>query len=183
MSLLIAAMRHLPGRKLCVVGGLPGDVLASRGLTRGDDVGSRIDFTGFVEPWRVRDYLARARVGVCPLEPDASIVSERFTSPLKLLEMMAHGVPVVASDLPVTRAIVTHGESALLVRPGDPVALANGIRAVLDDGALAHRLAAAARQRVLAFSWQERARRLIDFLERLGDHRRSSARAAGGMYA
>jgi glycosyltransferase involved in cell wall biosynthesis len=182
LPLLIAAMRHLPGRRLCVVGGLPEEVAASRALARDDEIESRIDFTGFVEPWRVQDYLARARVGVCPLEPDASIISERFTSPLKLLEMMAQGVPVVASDLPVTRAIVTHGESAVLVRPGDPAALADGIRTLLDDRVLAQRLATAARKRVMTFSWSERARQLLGFLEGLADQRRSSARATNGKH-
>jgi glycosyltransferase involved in cell wall biosynthesis len=175
VPLLIAAMRHLPGRKLCIVGGLLNEVLASRNLSRDHEVESRIDFTGFVEPWRVRDYLARARVGVCPLESEASIISERFTSPLKLLEMMAQGIPVVASDLAVIRAIVTHRESALLVRPGDPVALAAGIRTLLEDRALAQRLAAAARIRAMAFSWSERARRLREFFEAVAELRRSSA--------
>ena len=101
-----------------MVGGLPEEVAASRDLTKGEEVGSRIEFAGYVEPWRVQDYLTRARVGVCPLDPDVSIISERFTSPLKLLEMMAHGVPVVASDVPSTRSIVTHGETAWLVSPG-----------------------------------------------------------------
>ena len=117
----------------------------------------------------MQDYLTRARVGVCPLEPDASIISERFTSPLKLLEMMAHGVPVVASDVPVDagdrdpRRVGVAGSAQAIPRPWPA---ASGPCST--TGALAQRLAAAARQRVMAFSWQERARRLLDFLERAG---------------
>jgi glycosyltransferase involved in cell wall biosynthesis len=182
VPLLIAAMRHLPGRRLCVVGGSPEEVAASRDLIRGDEVESRIDFTGFIEPWRVRAYLGRARVGVCPLPVGTSITSDQFTSPLKLLEMMAYRVPVVASDVPPTRSIVIHGETAWLVPAEDPAALAGGIQTLLDDPALADRLAAAARQRVEQFSWQGRARRLLDFLEALTDHRRSNVCAGKAMH-
>jgi glycosyltransferase involved in cell wall biosynthesis len=167
---LLAAMRHLPGRRLCVVGGPAEELAACHALVDDEEVRNRIEFTGFVPPARVPDYFARARVGVCPIAPEVSVISQRFTCPLKLLEMMAHGVPAVASDLAVTRAIVTDRESALLVPPSDPVALADGIRTLLEDPALAGRLAEAARRRVLAFTWQERATRLRDFLvEVVGD--------------
>jgi glycosyltransferase involved in cell wall biosynthesis len=177
VPLLVAAMRHLPGRRLCVLGGSPEEVAASRRLIGSDEVGSRIDFTGYVEPSHVPAYLARARVGVCPLPVNTSITSDRFTSPLKLLEMMAYRVPVVASDVPPTRSVVTHGETAWLVPPEDPGALAGGIQRLLSDRVLAGRLAAAARERVLQFSWQRRARRLLDFLDELVEGRRSSALA------
>lgn len=164
LATLLDAMRHLPGRRLCVVGGPAQELEQCRAMVAGDEVETRIEFTGFVPPARVADYLLRARVGVCPIDPDLSVISERFTCPLKLLEMMAHGVPAVVSDLAVTRAIVTHRESALLVPPRDPVALAAGIRTLLDDRALARRLAEAARRRVLDFTWHQRGRRLRDFL-------------------
>ena len=50
-----------------------------------------------------------------------------------VLEAMALGVPVVASDLPALREVVEPGGNALLVRPADPASLAGAIRAVLDD--------------------------------------------------
>lgn len=162
---LVAAMRQLPARRLCIVGGTPDQVAACRKLTVESGVSDRIDFVGFIEPWRLPDYYDRARIGVCPLPTGTSVTSERFTSPLKLLEMMAHGIPVVASDLPSTRAMVTHGHSALLVPADDPAALAGAIRMLLEDASLARRLATAARQRAAEFSWQERARRLLEFLE------------------
>jgi len=50
-----------------------------------------------------------------------------------VLEAMALGIPVVASDLPALREVVEPGESALLVPPADPAGLAQAIRALLDD--------------------------------------------------
>jgi glycosyltransferase involved in cell wall biosynthesis len=58
-----------------------------------------------------------------------------------LLEAMACGVPVVATDCESgPREVITHGQNGLLVAPEDPAALAEGILAVLTDADLAQRL-------------------------------------------
>ena len=54
------------------------------------------------------------------------------------------GRPIVASDLPAIREVLTDGESALLVPPGDASALAGAIDRLASDRVLAGRLAAAA---------------------------------------
>lgn len=167
LDTLLAAMPHLPGRHLWVLGGAPDRVEEHRLLAARLGVGERVTFTGFIEPARVPEYLSRARVGVCPLPTGMSGVSDEFTSPLKLLELMAYGVPVVASDTAPVRAIAEHGRTALLVAPGDAQALAAGIDTVLSSPELAERLRAAALLRAAEFSWAVRARSLLDFLERL----------------
>ena len=50
-------------------------------------------------------------------------------SPLKIVESMAAGTAVVASDLPVARELVTPGRDGLLVAPGAPRALARAMEA------------------------------------------------------
>lgn len=175
VQVAIEAMRFLPGRVLWVVGGSPAEVADFATLAAAEGVGDRVRFTGYVEPTRVREFLGRARVGICPLPTGISAVSETFTSPLKILEMMAAGVPVVAGDVPSAREILTHGRQALLVPPDDPRALAGSIRSLLDDPALAARLSAAAREHVEGYSWENRARRLLEFLEGLAP----TAEAAG----
>jgi glycosyltransferase involved in cell wall biosynthesis len=167
LGILLAAMQHLRARRLLVLGGTPAQIEEHRRLAERYGVAERVTFTGFIAPAQVPDYLRRARVGVCPLPTGASVISEEFTSPLKLLEMMAHGVPVVATDLPSVRAIAEHGRTAILVPPDDARALASGIDAVLQSSELAERLRAAGRQRAAEFSWAMRARRLLDFLETL----------------
>jgi glycosyltransferase involved in cell wall biosynthesis len=179
---LIAAMQRLPGRRLYVLGGTAEQVEACRALARSYQVSDRVECVGFVEPGRVSEYLARAKVGICPLPEGTSVTSERFTSPMKLLEMMAHNVPVVASDLPSTRAIVRHGEDALLVPPNDAAALAESVGTLLDNPALRERLAHAAGVRVGQFAWEERARRLRDFLGMIAQDSAVSA-GAGGLRA
>lgn len=66
-----------------------------------------------------------------------------------LMEAMACGKPVIVSDIPPNRELVTHAETGYLIDVGDSVGFAQFTRKVLDDPALAERLGTAARQRML----------------------------------
>jgi glycosyltransferase involved in cell wall biosynthesis len=161
---LLHALQHLGGRRLTLVGGNDAEDLARlRALATELGVASRVDFVGQVPPYAVAGYLARARVGVIPLPGAGFIEAARFTSPLKVFELMQAGVPLVATDLPSVRELASHGEHGLLVAPDDPAALARGIDALLGDRALAARLVRAAAAHVVSFSWEARARRLLEF--------------------
>jgi len=48
------------------------------------------------------------------------------------MEAMAAGVPVVASDVPGNRALVTHGQTGLLFPPGDPEQLVTTMKAMIE---------------------------------------------------
>ena len=65
-----------------------------------------------------------------------------------ILEAMASGVPVVATDIPGTRELVVAGETGYLVPVGDRAAFAKHTERLLNDAALASRFSAAARLRV-----------------------------------
>jgi phosphatidylinositol alpha-mannosyltransferase len=87
-----------------------------------------------------------------------------------LVEAMAAGLPVVATDIPGYRDVVTDGIEGVLVPPRDPEALAAGLVRVLTEPELAARLARAGRERAKAFDWPL----VVDRLEAIYD------RAAGG---
>ena len=62
--------------------------------------------------------------------------------PNKAYQALACGTPLVTGDTPAAaRELLTDGESALLVPPGDPEALADALRRLRDDGALMDRIA------------------------------------------
>ena len=81
----------------------------------------------------------------------------RFSSPMKLFEYLAAGVPIVASDLPALREILTHGTNAWLVAPSSASALANGIASVLASDRLASALGRAGKSAAASFAWSSRA--------------------------
>ena len=90
--------------------------------------------------------------------------SAYYTSPMKLFEYMAAGVPIVATDLPSIHEVLRHGENAWLVEPGNSEALAEGIHAVIENPELAKRLAEHARQEVEKYTWERRAASILSFL-------------------
>ena len=67
-----------------------------------------------------------------------------------VMEAMAAGLPVIASDIPANRELITNGETGYLVRPGDSVAFAQYADRLLADPKLANRLGESARHRIVA---------------------------------
>ena len=70
--------------------------------------------------------------------------------PNSIMEAMAAGLPVVATDIPGNRDLVVTGETGFLVPLGDRAALARYAKKILDDAQLARRLGQAGRKRVLS---------------------------------
>src|SRR6266540_3307162 len=107
--------------------------------------------------------------------PAYSAACEVFVGPARggesfgivLVEAMAAGLPVVASDIPGYREGVRDGEDGPLVPPSDPVALAAAVRTVLDDPTLAARLVRAGRARAEEFSWDTVVARLEALYEQV----------------
>jgi len=77
---------------------------------------------------------------------------------LVVLEALAAGLPVVASDIPVFAEYLQDGESALLVPPGDSAALATALGRLAGDPALRQRLAAGGKPLIDQFTWEASAR-------------------------
>jgi len=69
--------------------------------------------------------------------------------PLVILEAMAAGVPVVATDIPGTDEAIRSGSDGLLIPPADPQACAEAINQVLSDPGLAHQLSQAGKEKVI----------------------------------
>ena len=134
----------------------------SRVRSRAEALGiaDRVFLLGMVPQPEVARISARARVVAVPVR--RTEMTLRHTSPLKAFEAMAAGRPILASDLPSSREFLRHGENAWLVPPDDPVALAEGLARLLGDDALSERIARTAFADAVAFSWDARARRLLD---------------------
>jgi glycosyltransferase involved in cell wall biosynthesis len=103
------------------------------------------------------------------LIPPSLAPLERFGDcvlPMKTFAYLAAGRPILAPVAPDTAELLRHGKNALLVPPGDPAAAAAALDRILGDAALASGLAASAAALAENLSWDARARRILDFLER-----------------
>jgi glycosyltransferase involved in cell wall biosynthesis len=101
---------------------------------------------GFVPHDELHRLYARAAVVACP--------SRREGFGVACLEAMAHGRPVVATDVGGLRDLVVDGETGLVVPPRDPEALRSALERLLADRELRRRLGRAGRRRARErFSW------------------------------
>ncbi len=135
-----------------------------------------VEFTGLLDQDRVIDLLSTADVCIAP-EPSSPL--NDASTMIKVAEYMAMGSPVVAFDLPETRATAQDG--ALYARPGDHAGMAGVIDALLSDRPLREALGARARRRVeQGLSWERSATALVSAYERLieRDAPQHSARSA-----
>jgi glycosyltransferase involved in cell wall biosynthesis len=162
VEVLVDAARRLPDITFVIAGGAREDLERVRSHASGL---ANVRFDGFQPPTRVALYLRAADVGVVPNRSKPEI-SARYTSPLKVFEAMACGLPLVASDLPSLRELLHHGVDAWLVAPDDPEKLAEGLRRLLDDRELRQRLARSFAARAAAHTWDARARQLLDWMAR-----------------
>ena len=91
-------------------------------------LGIDVDFRGAVAPDVIPQHMAGTAIGVAPY-PAMDTDSDQYFSPLKVYEYMAAGLPVVASRVGQLPEIM--GESAYLVPPSDPEALAEALDALV----------------------------------------------------
>jgi glycosyltransferase involved in cell wall biosynthesis len=111
--------------------------------------------------------------------PDLLSASDSFVlpslwegMPMALIEAMASGLPVVATDVSGTREVMVDGETGLMVPPGDPDQLAQAIDQILSNPAQADAMGAAGRRRVeTSFSAQTQAKEYLALFERIQSSR------------
>lgn len=114
----------------------------------------RVHLLPAVHPDELVAWTASADVMVMPIQP--TTVNHQYTTPQKLFESLAAGVPVVAANLPGMRAVVDEVGAGTLCDPTDPASIAAGIRTILDappdeQAARRERILRAARER---YSWE-----------------------------
>lgn len=116
----------------------------------------------FFGPVRERrpDYFASADVLVCP----TAIASFGVT----LLEGMAAGLPIVASDIDGFREIVTNGREGLLIDTANPFLLAETLAGLLESPERRRTLGEAGRRTAAGYDWPLVTTRVLDLYRRLG---------------
>ena len=124
-------------------------------------------FHGYQPHGKLGGYQRRFDIAVAPyceqVMNASDMESAAITSPLKLLEYMAAGLPVIVSDLPGVRDILSGDDVAAIVPPGDLDALVRAIRRLAGDPKLRRRLGTAARRRFLErHTLEARARQVLE---------------------
>jgi glycosyltransferase involved in cell wall biosynthesis len=144
--LLRAAVRLDPDVRILIVGDGPErsklEVLASELR-----IADRVVFTGAVPYQAIPEHLAAMTVAVAPYRRQTDF----YFSPLKIVEYLATGLPVVASDQGDLAHLV--GKAGLMVSPDDAVELAEALGKVLGDPELRRAMHFAARRHAAGMTW------------------------------
>jgi glycosyltransferase involved in cell wall biosynthesis len=153
------AARERPNLRLLIVGDGPLQAaLENRVATL--ELSEQVIFAGRVEHSAMPEWYRSADLFVLPSEFD--------NSPNVVLEAMASGLPVVATDVGGLRQYLQHGVNGDLVRAGDSTALAEAIARYADDEDLSARIGRRNRDDVVAgFSWAQSARVLRSVYDRV----------------
>jgi PEP-CTERM/exosortase A-associated glycosyltransferase len=160
LDLLVRAMpevaRQVPGAHLVIVGGSAGFAGKSGSSSaeeqlllsavRESGAVDHVTFTGRIPHSDVKGMYALADL-MC--YPRRSTLTTALTTPLKPLEAMAMAKPVIASDVPPMRELVTDAVTGLLFKAGDFQDLAKKCVTLLSDASLRKRLGDGAREWVL----------------------------------
>jgi glycosyltransferase involved in cell wall biosynthesis len=150
VDLLIRATRALIDRGhdvACLIVGEGPERANLETLTEELGVSGSVVLTGHVPNQEIEDYYALIDIFVVPRLPDRAA---RFVTPLKPLEAMAMGIPLVTSDLPALRELASPGVRGSVFEPESPESLTDVISSLLDDAGHRKELSTAARKWVLA---------------------------------
>jgi phosphatidylinositol alpha-mannosyltransferase len=162
-------IRRQTGARLRVLGADPLQVRLL--LTRHRIPDEGIDALGFVSEHERTEELLNAKAFVAP-----SLGGESFG--MVLTEAFACATPVVASDIPGYRDVMT-AETGVLVPPDDPRALAHAIASLLADEPRRLELGTGARRRAQTYSWDDIGRRLLSIYELVTGKSPATVAAAG----
>jgi glycosyltransferase involved in cell wall biosynthesis len=154
------------GARVRVIGRVDWDGLPAslpRDLSAWREAG--VEFAGTIPADDVPLTLAQMSIGWIPF---LETPNNRRTIPLKLLEYMAAGLPVVVSDLGFMAGIVRESGCGLLAPPGDAVAHAAALAELLTDPQRAMRMGEAGRAAVRErYTWAAEGRKLVTLYETL----------------
>lgn len=159
LPVLLEAMRTVvrryPGARLLVAG--RGDTDEVRELI-GEDLRAHVSLLGELSEADKAAFLRSVDIYCAP-----NLLGESFG--VVLIEALAAGAPIVASDLDAFARVLEDGAGGVLVRRGDPVALAEALCGLLADPARLAELSSGGARIAAAYDWDVLARRILAVYE------------------
>ena len=124
-------------------------------------VSSACEASGTSSSWAGSTTTRRSAISHRPTSTGPNTGQESFG--IVLLEAMAAGVPIVASDIHGFKRVIERNVQGLLVEPRNPRALAAALYALARDPDLRHDMGEAGRARAPEFTWDRVTERIVDF--------------------
>jgi glycosyltransferase involved in cell wall biosynthesis len=125
----------------------------------------RVNPTGFLDRTGVESVFARSMAGLVTLQPVKNYID---ALPVKMFEYMSAGIPVIASNFPLWREIISKNDCGLLVNPLDAGAIAKAIDYMVLNPKEAERMGRNGRKAVEThYNWNQEEKNLLNFYEKI----------------
>ena len=152
--------KQIPNFRLVIVG--PGTRFRPGYEKLANDMQLDVVFTDLVPNTELPAYYRSADIFCAP-----ATGGESFG--IVLLEAMASGKPVVATDIEGYASVLTHGEEGLLVPPANKEALALALLSLLDDESLRRQMGAKGKLKAEEYGWANVAQKIMDYYTSLAN--------------
>jgi len=170
MELITKIARAMPDYNFHIFGGKPKEI--DYWKTETEDL-NNIRFYGYVNQELVASYAREMDVLVAPYQENVFTSIDKKTediskymSPLKIFEYMSFEKPMVCSDLPVIREVLSNGEDSILCPSDDVDKWCDSIKRLCFDDDLSGKLAINARKKLESkYTWDIRSRRVIERID------------------
>lgn len=159
---LVQALTLLPPGYRLVVLGYGAFRQTLEALAAHEGVASKVAFAEPVAPAELPAWLAGADIGTIPYQRRG--LNHEYSTPNKLFEYMHAGVPVVVSDLPEIRRIVSEVGFGLVCDCSDPAEIAKAIQELTSDPILHREMGARARAAAPIYSWDREEEKILSTL-------------------
>jgi glycosyltransferase involved in cell wall biosynthesis len=124
---------------------------------------NNIEYLGIVAHKDIPKIYEKGEIALIPYQENLDTINS--CSPLKLIEAMAAGRAIIASDIKPIREVIKDGREGILVSPSDIQAWVDAIETLKRNPELAIEMSKRAREKAKNFDWKKRAERIISLFK------------------
>lgn len=125
----------------------------------------KVNFLGKKNRQDVATILSQSKMGIVTFHPEPNHINAQ---PNKIFEYMAAGLPLVASDFPLWRKIVSDHQAGICANPLHPKEIADAVNKLLENEASAHQMGINGKKAVEEiFNWEQEEKKLIQLYSKL----------------
>ncbi len=154
----LSSWRDRTGWSLTVCGGNPEEVRQLQNRLNALGLEKHVRLTGFLNDRALRAEVQLAHIALLPNTTET--ISARYTSPLKLFEYLGAGLPIVASDLPSIREVLSE-EHAWFFEAENKDSLLEALEDARSNASRREALSQSNREYAKQFTWTHRAKRIV----------------------
>ena len=160
---LIDASSHIQNAQVVLIGGTDTDYNEVSDYVKRCDI-NNISLHKFVPHNEIIKFIKSADILVLPntAKEERSL---KYTTPIKLFEYMASGVPIVASKIMSFQNYLEENVNAIMFEPDNAKDLTDKVNNLLNSPGLIERISQNAHKQVIDYSWDKRAEKIIEFIK------------------